>query len=86
MRRRARCILLCWHRARRGRALARSNPHADRRVLKAAAKLRLCDDAKDLAGLVDNRADFARLTAALVRIELSRGYHELEDLVKRDNA
>ncbi|MGH8503573.1 MAG: hypothetical protein ACREVE_14090 [Gammaproteobacteria bacterium] len=61
-------------------------PHADRRVLKAASKLGLGDTPKDLAGLVDNRADFARLTAALVRIELSRGYHELEDLVKKDNA
>ncbi|MGI8740621.1 MAG: hypothetical protein ACR2KU_13745 [Gammaproteobacteria bacterium] len=58
-------------------------PHADRGVLKAASKLGLGDDAKDLVRLVDNRGDFVRLTAALVRVELTNGYGEL---TSRDRA
>lgn len=61
-------------------------PHADRRVLKAASRLGLGDDAKDLARLVDNRADFARLTAALVRVELTDGYSDLENRANKKDA
>jgi endonuclease III len=49
-------------------------PHADRRVLKAAAKLDLGNDASALKRLVANREEFARLTAALVRIDLTNAY------------
>lgn len=60
-------------------------PHADRRVLKAASKLGLGNDAKDLARLVDSRGDFTRLTAALVRIELAGGYGTLENPAAKKN-
>ncbi len=52
-------------------------PFADRRVLKAAAKLDLGADARALAKLVNKRGDFARLTAALVRVELTKAYGDL---------
>lgn len=49
-------------------------PFADRRVLKAASRLGLGDCAEDLARRVDTRANFARLTAALVRVDLAKTY------------
>lgn len=52
-------------------------PFADRRALKAAARLGLADDPAGLASLVD-RADFARLVAALVRVDLDKGYETIE--------
>lgn len=50
-------------------------PFADRRVLQAAQRLGLGGDAKALARLVDGDGrEFARLTAALVRVGLERDY------------
>jgi len=48
-------------------------PFADRRALKAAAILGLGNTAPELAGLVD-RDTFPRLVAALVRLDLDKGY------------
>lgn len=52
-------------------------PHADRRMLKAAAKLDLGVDARALAREVDNRHDFVRLATALVRNDLTKDYDKL---------
>lgn len=60
-------------------------PHVDRRVLKAASKLGLGNDAKDLARLVESHGDFSRLTAALVRTELTGGYGTLENPAAKKN-
>jgi hypothetical protein len=49
-------------------------PFADRRALDAARRLRLGSNAKALHRLVDGKADFARLVAALVRTELDDDY------------
>jgi endonuclease III len=48
-------------------------PFADKVVLKAANKLGLGSDAKELAGLV-NKLDYPRLVAALVRVDLAGDY------------
>lgn len=52
-------------------------PYADAKVLKAAHKLKLAEDAGELAGLVSKR-DFPRLAAALVRVDLEHAYREIE--------
>jgi hypothetical protein len=49
-------------------------PHADRRVLKAASKLGLGSDAKELERLTASRRDFVRLAAALLRVDLTKSY------------
>lgn len=51
-------------------------PFADDRVLQAAARLELGRDPQSLARLVD-RQDFARLTAALIRVALGKAYDEI---------
>lgn len=51
-------------------------PYADKKVLKAARKLGLGDSAAALSRWV-SRADFARLTAALVRVDLAGAYASL---------
>ena len=51
-------------------------PYADRKVLQAASRLGLPDDAKDLSTMVARR-DFARLTAALIRTALDKQYDEI---------
>ncbi len=53
-------------------------PYADRRVLKAARRLELGDSARALAKHV-KRQDFARLTAALIRIDLDDAYRQLKE-------
>ncbi|HET8702143.1 MAG TPA: hypothetical protein VFL97_10820, partial [Nitrococcus sp.] len=51
-------------------------PYADGKVLRAAAKLELPDNPKQLSELVA-REDFARLAAALIRVDLNRAYEKL---------
>ena len=51
-------------------------PYADARVLEAARKLELGADAGQLAKLV-SREDFAKLAAALVRVDLADAYDEI---------
>lgn len=46
------------------------HPFADRRALSAAERLGLGSDADTLAGLVSGPGEFARLVAALVRVDL----------------
>ncbi len=48
-------------------------PFADRKALKAAGKLGLPEDAEGLANLVPKK-EFTRLVAALVRVDLDKGY------------
>lgn len=48
-------------------------PFADKKALKAAGKLGLPDDPEELAKLVP-KGDFTRLVAALVRVDLDKGY------------
>jgi hypothetical protein len=52
------------------------HPFADRRALDAAGRLGLPKDAEKLAELT-SREDFARLAAALVRVELADAYDEV---------
>lgn len=52
-------------------------PYADAKVLKAADKLKLGRDAGELAQLVAKK-DFARLVAALVRVDLQHAYRAIE--------
>ena len=51
-------------------------PFADRRGLSAAARLGLGDSAQALSAFVD-RADFPRLMAALVRVDLGKHYDKI---------
>lgn len=51
-------------------------PFADRKALKAAAKLGLPTDAEGLAPLV-GREDFPRLLSGLVRIDLEKAYDRI---------
>jgi endonuclease III len=51
-------------------------PYADAKVLDAAAELGLPGDPKPLAKLVP-REDFARLTSALIRVQLAKDYDEV---------
>lgn len=51
-------------------------PYADDRVLRAAARLGLGDDVRALSRLVA-REEFARLAAALIRVDLGRRYDEI---------
>ena len=57
-------------------------PFADRRALDAARRLDLGADARALARRVDG-ADFARLVAALVRVELDDAYDEVREQARR---
>lgn len=52
-------------------------PFADRKALTSAKKLGLPADARKLASLVRGRRTFARLVAALVRVELERKHDEV---------
>lgn len=51
-------------------------PYADRRVLRAARRLKLGSGTEALSELVP-RKDFARLVAALIRADLAKDYGEL---------
>ncbi|MFW6093178.1 MAG: hypothetical protein ACODAC_04335 [Pseudomonadota bacterium] len=51
-------------------------PYADQRVLKAARRLGLGDDAQALARLVP-REDFARFAGALLQVDLRHAYDEV---------
>lgn len=51
-------------------------PYADRRVLDAAGRLGLPVETHELAALV-TISDFPNLTAALVRVDLDKGYDEI---------
>lgn len=53
-------------------------PYADKRVAKGARALGLPARAADLAKLVPRR-EFARFAAALVRVDLDRGYDDVLD-------
>ncbi|MFO7565236.1 MAG: hypothetical protein R6X02_21510 [Enhygromyxa sp.] len=53
-------------------------PFADARVLEAARELGLGGDPRSLSRLVD-RADFARLTSALIRVDLAHAYEQVRD-------
>lgn len=55
---------------------AELHPFADDRVLAAARELGLGSDARALSGLVE-RGEFARLAAALIRVELADGYAQV---------
>lgn len=55
-------------------------PHADRRVLAAAKKLDLGDDAATLKRRVDME-EFPRLAAALIRIDLDDAYDAIREAV-----
>jgi hypothetical protein len=61
---------------RSSRGVDELHPFADRRTLQAARRLGLVDaDARELDRLVRGDArEFARLTAALVRVGLERDY------------
>jgi hypothetical protein len=52
-------------------------PFADERVLASARKLGLPRDTARLARLVRRRADFVRLVAALMRVQLDRKHDEI---------
>lgn len=54
-------------------------PFADDRVLKAADLLGLPVEPRKLARLVDGAPAFARLTAALVRVDLEKAYEEIRE-------
>lgn len=54
------------------------HPFADARVLVAARELGLGDDARALSRLVE-RAEFARLSSALIRVELADAYAQVRD-------
>jgi hypothetical protein len=51
-------------------------PYMDRRVARAARRLGLPSEPAELASLVP-RADFVRLTAALIRTDLDKAYDEI---------
>ncbi len=51
-------------------------PFADRRALRAAARLGLAGEVRELAALVERR-DFPRLVTALVRTSLAKDYEEI---------
>jgi hypothetical protein len=53
-------------------------PFADRRVLDAARKLGLAGDARALSRLAE-RSEFARLTSALIRVDLAHAYEQVRD-------
>jgi hypothetical protein len=57
-------------------------PFADRRALAGAKRLRLGDDLKALARLVDRR-EFPRLAAALVRVDLVEDEKEVLEAARR---
>jgi hypothetical protein len=52
-------------------------PFVDEKVLASAKKLRLPADAEALRGLVRGRRNFARLVAALMRVQLERKHKEI---------
>lgn len=54
-------------------------PFVDEKVAKAAVQLGLPRDPKRLAELVGGRRDFARLAAALVRVDLEKAYDEIRE-------
>jgi hypothetical protein len=53
-------------------------PFADGRVLSAARKLGLGGDPRTLGRLVE-RGEFARLTSALIRVDLAHAYEQVRD-------
>lgn len=52
-------------------------PFADRRILEAAGRLELGQDAAALRRTVKSRRDYVRLSAGLIRVELENHYDEL---------
>lgn len=54
-------------------------PFADKKALKAAGKLELADDAEQLAELVSDNNELAKLCTALVRLDFSGDYDELRE-------
>lgn len=52
-------------------------PFADEKVLASAKRLHLRANTKALRGLVRGRRDFARLVAALMRVQLDRKHEEI---------
>lgn len=51
-------------------------PFADQKALNAARQLGLGDDAEALSQLASDEKQFARLVAALVRVDLAKDYKE----------
>jgi hypothetical protein len=56
-------------------------PFADEKVLASAKRLHLPADTKGLRGLVRGRRDFARLVAALMRVQLEGKHEEIRSEV-----
>ncbi len=57
-------------------------PYADERVLEAARKLDLAGDPRVLSDFVE-RDEFARLTAALIRVDLADAYAKVREAAAR---